>query len=122
MNIERFFDAVIRQEADALRTYFHKEAVIRWHCTNECFTVEEYIRANCEYPGEWLGEIERVISMEDQTILAAHVHAKDDSLSCHVVSFLTLTEGKIITLDEYWGDDSPPPQWRQDMSIGSKIK
>ena len=122
MDIHAFWDAVIRQDAQAIRPFFAPDAVIRWHCSNECFTVEEYIRANCEYPGEWLGEIERVISMEDQTILAAHVHAKDDSLSCHVVSFLTLTEGKIITLDEYWGDDSPPPQWRQDMSIGSKIK
>lgn len=31
-----------------------------WHCTNECFNVEEFIRANCEYPGEWEGEVERI--------------------------------------------------------------
>ncbi len=26
------------------------------------------------------------------------------------------------TVDEYWEDDGEPPQWRQDMNIGSKIK
>ena len=30
--------------------YFCEDARIRWHCTNEEFTVGEYIRANCDYP------------------------------------------------------------------------
>lgn len=29
---------------------------------------------------------------------------------------------KIISVDEYWGDDGDAPQWRLDKHIGSPIK
>lgn len=57
----------IQQNADELRTFFHKNAYVNWHCSNEHFTVEEYIQANCEYPGEWCGEIERIEIIEELT-------------------------------------------------------
>lgn len=60
MDIQGFWDAVLKQDADRMRAYFCRDAYINWHCTDEQFTVEEYIRANCEYPGEWDGKIERV--------------------------------------------------------------
>ena len=53
MDIDRFFKTVLSQNAEELRKYFQKNAVIKWHCTNEFFTLEEYIKANCEYPGNW---------------------------------------------------------------------
>lgn len=56
MDIKGFWDAVLRQDADQIRDCFCMDAYINWHCTDEHFTVEEYIRANCEYPGEWDGE------------------------------------------------------------------
>jgi hypothetical protein len=31
-------------------------------------------------------------------------------------------DGKIVELDEYWGDDCKVPQWRLDKKIGKKIK
>ena len=49
----------LAQDRQAMAGYFRPDAVIRWHCTNEQFTVPEFIRANCEYPGEWDGKIER---------------------------------------------------------------
>lgn len=122
MNIELFWADVLRQDAAAIRGYFHPDAFVRWHCTNEHFTVEEYIRANCEYPGQWAGEVERVVRNGDEVVAAVHVHTQDKALSFHAVSFIRLRDGKITSLDEYWGDDGPAPQWRQDMGIGSKIK
>lgn len=59
MDINEFWDAVLRQDAKKLKTFFSDTAYINWHCTNEHFTVNEYIRANCEYPGDWDGTIER---------------------------------------------------------------
>ena len=29
---------------------------------------------------------------------------------------------EIASVDEYWGDDGPAPQWRLDKHIGTKIK
>ena len=94
MNIQQFWSDVLAQRADEIREYFQADAYVNWHCSNEHFTVEEFIRANCDYPGA----------------------------SFHVTSFIKLKDGKIAAMDEYWADDGEAPKWRQDMKIGRKIK
>lgn len=94
---------------------------VNWHNTNEHFSVEEFIRANCQYPGEWDGEVERVIATETHIVTATHVRSKDGSTSCHATSFIRVVDGKIASMEEYWGDDGPAPEWRRNMHIGTKI-
>lgn len=121
MNINRFWEDVLKQDAAAIRSYFQEDAYVNWHCTNEHFTVEEYIRANCEYPGEWDGKVERVHQSGDLIIAATHVYTKGGELSFHVTSFISLKDDKIAAMDEYWGDDGEAPGWRQEMHIGCAI-
>lgn len=122
MEIKSYWDAVLRQDADAIRPYFAEDAYVNWHCTNEHFTVEEFIRANCEYPGSWNGEIERMEQTGDLTICVARVYSEEEPLSFHVVSFIRIAKDKIISVDEYWGEDGSAPQWRLDKKIGSSIQ
>ena len=122
MNIEQFWADVLKQDPEAIRAYFHPQAWVNWHNTNEHFTVEEFIRANCEYPGQWDGEVERVVRTGDQIITATHVFSTDGAVSCHVTSFFHVVEGKIRSVEEYWGDDGDAPQWRQEKQIGTKIR
>lgn len=122
MDIQKYWDAVLRQDAGAIREYFQPDAWVNWHNTNEHFTVEEFIRANCEYPGEWTGEVEQAAAADSQIITAVHVYSPDKTQSFHAVSFIRLTDGKIASIEEYWGDDGEPPQWRQEKRIGTKIK
>ena len=122
MDIKRYIDDVIGQNAEGMKAYFHPDAVIRWHCTNEEFTLEEYIKANCEYPDKWDKEIERIDEYGDDVIVALRVFPADGSVSFHVVSFIKLKDDKIMTLDEYWADDGEAPQWRKAMNIGKKIR
>ena len=122
MNIRQFWKDILAQDEDAIRTYFAPNAYVNWHNSNEHFTVEDFIRANCEYPGEWDGEVEKIVCTGDQIITATHVYTKDKSLSFHVASFIRVADGKIASIDEYWGDDAPVPQWRLDKHIGTKIK
>lgn len=122
MNIRRFWADVLRQDAAAIRTYFAPNAWVNWHNTNEHFTVEEFIQANCEYPGNWDGEIEQLVCAGNRIITATHVYTRDNEQHFHVTSFFRILDGKIISIDEYWGDDGPAPQWRQALHIGSKIK
>ena len=122
MNIREFWRDVLEQNKEKLQTYFHEEAIIRWHCSNELFTVQEYIQANCEYPGQWDGEIERIEETKETIITAVNVYSTDKSDSFHVVSFLILANGLIVELDEYWGDDGIAPEWRRKMKIGKPIK
>ena len=110
-----FFEAVLSQKPDKLRKLFQKNAVIEWPCTNERFTLEEYVRANCEYPGEWDGEIVSVIPAEKQTVLITKVWPKDKTASFHCVSIIRAKKDKITGLTEYWADDGPVPQWRQEL-------
>ena len=121
MNIHEFWKAVLVQDENEIRKYFHEDAYVNWHCTNEHFNLDEYIIANCEYPGEWTGEVERLEKAEDLNIMAVHVHTKDDSLSFHVVSFIRMDGDKIGAVDEYWGDDGPVPEWRKEKEIGIRF-
>lgn len=122
MDIQRFWSDVLAQRAEKIRAYFHPDAYVNWHCSNEHFTVEEFIRANCEYPGDWDGAIEKIVTAGDAIITATKVYPKDGSAFFHVTSFIELKEDKIASMDEYWADDGEAPQWRQDMRIGRKIR
>lgn len=122
MNITQYWSAVLRQDADAIHAYFAPSAWINWHNTNEHFTVDEFIRVNCEYPGKWNGEIEKMLRTDDQIVTATHVYTRDNMFHFHVTSFFRIADHKIVSIDEYWGDDGNAPQWRQEMHIGCSIK
>ena len=50
-DLQAYWDAVLRQDAQAMETFLAPNAIVNWHCTNESFTAAEFVRANCEYPG-----------------------------------------------------------------------
>ena len=120
-DINKFWNDVINQNRENLTSYFTKDAVIRWHCTNEQFSVQEYIKVNCDYPGKWCGKIERIEKTESSVVLAGQVFSKETSASFHVVSFIKLQNNLIQELDEYWSDDIEAPDWRKQMKIGKNI-
>lgn len=122
MNIKEYWSDVLRQDADAIRHYFDDNAYINWHCTNEHFTVDEFIRANCEYPGSWEGVVERIEQMGGLVVTVTQVYSGDKNISFHTVSFIKILNDKIVSVDEYWGDDGIAPQWRLDKNIGSPIR
>lgn len=122
MNIENFWEAVLSQNAEEIRPFFHEDAFVNWHNTNEHFNVDEFIRANCEYPGKWDGSIERIEILNDLLITVVNVFSTDEKLSFHVTSFIKLQDNKILSIDEYWGDDGAPPKWRLEKHIGTPIQ
>ena len=81
-----------------MKVFFHKDAFVNWHNTNEHFTVNEFIKANCEYPGDWDGEIERIEKFSDLIITVVHVYSGDRKISCHVTSFIKIRMGKSLLL------------------------
>ena len=121
MDIRSFIKSVLAQDENTIRNFFHKEAYVNWHCSNEHFTVDEFIVANCEYPGDWDGTVERVEVTGNLFIAVTKVYPQDRSVYFHVVSFIRTANDKIISMDEYWADDGNPPQWRIDKHIGKPI-
>lgn len=96
----------------------------RWHSflVSAGYLPDTYIIANCEYPGEWDGIVERVEMINDLIITVTQIYPKDKSISFHVTSFIQMKNDKIIAIDEYYADDSAAPQWRLDKHIGTFIK
>ena len=121
MDLHEFWRATLAQDAARMRESFHPDAYVNWHNSNEHFTVEEFIRANCEYPGAWDGAIKRIEQAGDLFITATHVYSRDGALSFHAVSFIRVEDGRIRSIDEYWGDDGPAPAWRLEKHIGTPI-
>jgi hypothetical protein len=120
--IRNFLRDAAAQNAEALKSYFHTDAYVRWNNTNEQFTADEYIKANCEYPGSWQGDVERIVQTENLCISVFRLYSKDTGASFHATSFFEFNNGKITVLNEYFGDDGDAPKWRQEMHIGSPIR
>ena len=121
MNIEKYWKATLEQNEKEMKTFFHKDAVIRWHNTNEQFSVDEYILANCKYPGNWKGYIDRIEVVGDLIITVTKVLSSDEKISLHAISFIKVIDNKITSIDEYWSEDGEPPKWRDSMNIGKSI-
>lgn len=121
MNIRAYWQAALAQQPEAMAPFFHADAQIDWPNTNERYTVSEFIRVNCQYPGSWQGNIVRFVETEGLIITVVKVFPADHSCSFHVTSFFQIESDKILHLEEYWGDDGPPPCWRQEMNIGRPI-
>ena len=121
MDIQQFWKVTLQQDAVGMKEFFASDAWIRWHNTNEHFTVDEFIQANCEYPNQWDWKIERMEKIDDFVITVVHVFSIDQPLSFHVTSFIKVKDNKIASIDEYWGEDGIAPQWRLDKRIGKAI-
>jgi hypothetical protein len=127
-SIHDFFEAVITQNAEKLKDFFEPDALVFWANTNEQFTVEEYIRANCEYPGTWRGRIEEIGEIvpsdpyEPKMYYIAIVSDNDSNTSRVVgrIDFGNTENALIQCLVEYWSDISNPPEWRTKMNIGKR--
>ncbi len=122
MDIKGYWQAILQQDADKIADYFHSDAYINWHNTNEHFTVEQFVAVNCLYPGEWEGEIERVEWQDNLVISVVKIFSHDKTRCFHVTSFFTMENKKISVLDEYWGEDGPAPLWRTERQLGTALQ
>ena len=118
MDLRGYWAAVAAQDAEALRPFFRPDAAVEWPCTGERFSAEEFIRANCAYPGRWEAEIERVIPADECVVTIVRVFSPESGQSLHATSLFTLRKGQIAALTEYFADDCPAPEWRKELLAG----
>mgnify|MGYP000906737770 CR=1 FL=1 len=63
-----------KQNWNNIHIYFQNDAIINWNNTNERFNVEEFVRANYEYPGDWSIKVERLEFVEKLVISVVTAH------------------------------------------------
>ncbi|MEL7656782.1 MAG: hypothetical protein AAGU75_12840, partial [Bacillota bacterium] len=51
--VENLWNDMDAQNWSNLKSYFHENAMINWHNTNERFSPDEFVIVNSEYPGNW---------------------------------------------------------------------
>ena len=123
--LSEYLTALLNKDAEAVRSFFSDDAMILWHNTNECFTPDEYAAVNAAYPSDWHAEVEhelRIGESDNELIIAAcRIWSSKINASNHMISFIQVHRGYIVHIDEYWGEDGLPPEWRRQMRIGRPI-
>ena len=120
--VSDFWDSMNSRNWGKLPSYFAQTAVINWHGSNECFSVEEFVLVNSKYPGKWQIELEKLLEAGDTAVSVVRVTLEGGDMVFHATSFFQFLDGKISLLDEYWGEaDGSPPTWRAEMGIGRPI-
>ena len=106
--IRALWQAAADQDGEQMARFFTEDAVILWPNTNERFTASEYIRANCAYPGQWQGQVERAAPDGSSSVARVWNRAGE---AFRAVSFYRWEGDRISRLEEYWGDTAPAPAW-----------
>ncbi|MBP1040565.1 nuclear transport factor 2 family protein [Vagococcus sp. BWB3-3] len=125
MNTDRmthYWAAVISQDRETLKKFFQPDATINWHTSNEQFTLGEFLTANCDYPGNWTGKVTRILDSSEQVITITEIASPDSPERYVVTSIFSFKADLISTLDEYWAEITPAPEWRQALQLGKPIK
>jgi len=117
-NFWSFFDEAAFDKAAEL---MESTAIVRWCNTREIFkSRDNFILANKKYPGRWRIMVEKVLALEEMVISVARVEAEDHSFSLYVTSFFAFRDGRIAEIEEYWGDNGEPPEWRMKEKLAER--
>lgn len=122
MDMERFAKRYWKCVADQDRMMekcFAEDAVIRWQTTDEKFTVADLVEAHCQRPGRRQVVIERMHRVGENLVTVVHLWM--EGTSYYITSFFQMHRGRIVQLDEYWGENVEAPQWRTEAQIGTRI-
>lgn len=92
--------------------------------SNEQFDINGFIRANTEYPGKWDITVERIEEYENCIVSVVLVLSTlpEANISFYAVSFFEFQQDKIVLLNKYWSENTPAPQWRQNLKIAKPIR
>jgi hypothetical protein len=117
--INRFWQLFDAAEFEEAGKFISTNAVIRWWNTREQFNKDNFIEANRIYPGRWRIRVDRLESFNN--LVVSVVHVSGDDISFYTTSFFTFEKGHIIRIDEYWSENSEPPEWRVKASLSELL-
>lgn len=111
--VERFWDAMGRNDWVAAGRLLHDEFVLDWPQSGERLRGRDaFVAVNAHYPSEgpWRFTVNRLIA--DARCVASDVSVTDGAVRARVVGFHEIRDGAIWRATELWPDPFPAPEWR----------
>lgn len=116
--VDLFWNSISNAKYEDLLPLFHEDAPIYLPNTREMFEgPSQYIAFNQVYPGRWTATVERLLLSGEVALSITKVSSEDPSRSFFVTSWFEFRQGKILRLEEYWGENGSPPEWQRDGSL-----
>lgn len=112
--VKKFWDYFDQGSYDQAVQLMSPDVIVRWCNTREIFRGRTaFLEVNSKYPGQdWSIKVEKILAKDDLVITVVKVDCKELELSFYATSFFKLAEGLIQEVDEYWSENSEPPEWR----------
>ena len=111
--VRDFWRKIASLDWDGLQVMFHPEAEISWPNTAETFTPDTYVMINRNYPGKWKLDLERIEETNAHIISVTRIKSLNEAVSLRAISIFGFQENAIISLTEYFADDTAIPEWRR---------
>lgn len=111
--VERFWEAMNRNEWRAAAACLHEECVVEWPQSSERIRGREsFVAVNARYPaaGPWRFTVHRLVA--DEHGVASDVGVTDGATSARAVSFFEVRDRLIRRVVEFWPEPFPPAAWR----------
>lgn len=115
MDIKKYWASIAIQDEAEILSYFDEKAEIVWPNTGERFNPAQFAHINAIYPGSWHCEVKKVLQIGELYITVVRIYNAEASL--HASSFITVRNGKIIKLEEYFAEDAEIPDWRKNLPL-----
>jgi len=116
-----YWEAQVKKDKEAFLGYFHADAVIYLHDSNDVLKPEHYLTD--DFGGDWHTTVDRIDKLENGQIVTTTFHRSSDWTG-FTTSFFTVKNDVITELHEYFSpcDDNIVPQWRTDLAEHEIVK
>ncbi|NYG59164.1 hypothetical protein BJ980_002087 [Nocardioides daedukensis] len=99
--------AIDARDWAALRSLLADDCRVEYCHDGKVFGPDAWVAFNADYPGVWTFTLDDLVADAGRVVVRART--QDSSMTFHVASFLTVTDGLVSEIVEVWTDGLPNP-------------
>ena len=114
--MKKFWDLMATNDFESVGSVLSDDFVLEWPQSGERIRGRDnFVAMNAEYPayGKWTFTVHRIVGNDVEAV--SDVSLTDGTQHARVISFVTVTDGKISKTMEFWPDDFPAPDNRKHL-------
>jgi ketosteroid isomerase-like protein len=114
--MKKYWDRMATNDFKSVGSVLSDDFVLEWPQSGERIRGRDnFVAMNIEYPafGKWIFTVHRIVGNDVEAV--SDVSLTDGTQHARVISFVTVTDGKISKTVEFWPDDFPAPENRKHL-------